>query len=135
MLGGKTMSEKTRRSEFKRLWKELVPPQGQAKTVQGELVRAAGRLSDEAYRNGNINFGKGHKILCKYIRLNLEDPTIFNAGEIEEIDRCIDEILDAEHPDTRGAASCHYRLAEKVVKWCESKPYLIPHKPNPALHM
>jgi hypothetical protein len=129
------MSDKPWRSEFNRLWKELVPPQGQAKTVQGELIRAAGRLSDEAYRNGNINFGTGHKILCEYIRLNLEDPTIFSTDEIEEIDRCINEILDAEHPDLRGSASCHYRLAEKVVKWCESKPDPISHQLNTALHM
>jgi hypothetical protein len=129
------MTSKTWRTEFKRLWGELVPPQGQAKTVQGELVRAAGRLSDEAYRNGNINFGKNHKILCEFIRLNLEDSTVFNSEEIAEIDRCINEILDAEHPDIRGSASCHYRLAEKVVRWCESKPDLIPREPNPALRI
>ena len=129
------MAVKTWRSEFKRLWAELVPPRGQAQTVQGELVRAAGRLSDEAYRNGNINFGKNHKMLCEFIRRNLEDPEVFSCAEIKEIDRCIDEILDAEHPDIRGAESCHYRLAEKVVKWCELKPDLIPHKPNRALRM
>jgi hypothetical protein len=129
------MLNKPWRSEFNRLWKELVPPQGQAKTVQGELIRAVGRLADEAYRNGNINFGTGHKILCEYIRLNLKDPAIFDADEIQEIDRCIDEILDAEHADLRGSASCHYRLTEKVVKWCESKPDPIPHQQNPALNM
>jgi hypothetical protein len=127
------MSKKTWRSGFKRLWNELVPSQGQATTVQGELIRAAGRLSDEAYRNGNINFDNGHRIMCKYLRANLDDPTVFSAVEIAEISECIDQILDAEHPDLRGSASCHYRLAEKVVQWCESKPGPIPHQPNPAL--
>ena len=129
------MTSKPWRTEFKRLWAKLVPPTGQAKTIQGELVRAVGRLSDEAYRNGNINFGKNHQMLCEFIRMNLEDPTVFDAEEIEEIVRCIEEILDSERPDIRGSASCHYRLAEKVVKWCELKPDLIPHKPNRALRI
>jgi hypothetical protein len=38
------MSDGDWRTEFKRLWKELVPPEGQADTVQGELIRALGRL-------------------------------------------------------------------------------------------
>lgn len=121
------------RSEFSRLWQELVPATGQAATVQGELVRASGRLSDEAYRNGNYNFGKGHRIWCKYLRDHLKDPSIFSAQEIEEIDQWIDQILDAEHPDIRGGESCHYRLAEMVVRWCNSKTELIPHEHNPAL--
>jgi len=129
------VTSKPWRTEFKRLWAKLVPPTGQAKTIQGELVRAVGRLSDEAYRNGNINFGKNHQMLCEFIRMNLEDPTVFDAEEIEEIVRCIEEILDSERPDIRGSASCHYRLAEKVVKWCELKPDLIPHKPNRALRI
>jgi hypothetical protein len=52
------MSDADWRTEFKRLWKELVPPEGQANTVQGELIRAVGKLKDEAFRNGNQNFGK-----------------------------------------------------------------------------
>ena len=74
------------------------PTTGQAATVQGEVIRAVGRLSDEAYRNGNINFGKNHRMLCKFIRLNLEDPAVFSSEEIAEIDQCIDEVLDAKHP-------------------------------------
>lgn len=129
------MAAKTWRTEFRRLWKELVPPQGQAKTVQGELIRAVGRLSDEAYRNGNMNFGKGHRILCNYLRTNLKDPSVFTDDELDEIDQWIDQILDAKHPDLRGSASCHYRLTEKVVRWCQLKKDLIPHKPNSALHL
>ena len=129
------MAGKKRQSEFSRLWTELVPPNGQAETIQGELVRAAGRLCDEAYRNGNYNFGKNHKLLCKFIRQNLEDPTVFSGEEIEEIEQCVNEILDFKHPDIRGSVSCHYRLAEKVVRWCKLKTDLIPHKHNPNLRI
>jgi hypothetical protein len=61
-----------------------------------------GRLSDEAYRNGNINFGRNHRMLCKFIRRNLEDSTVFSAAEIAEIDQCIDQILDANTPIYAG---------------------------------
>jgi hypothetical protein len=70
------MSTETWRSEFQRLWKQSVPANGQAKTVQGEMIRAIGRLSDEAYRNGKVNFDKGYKIQCEFLRKNLEDPTV-----------------------------------------------------------
>jgi hypothetical protein len=128
------MAAKPWQSEFKRLWGELVPPFGQAKTVQGELIRAIGRLSDEAYRNGNINFDKDHAILCQYIRDKLKDPAVFSPEEIEEIDRCVDRILDAQRPDIKGPRTCFSRLAEQVVRWCESEKKLIPHELNSALN-
>lgn len=128
------MSPKPWQSEFKRLWGELVPPFGQAKTVQGELIRAIGRLSEEAYKNGNLNFDKDHALLCQFLREKLNDPAVFSAEEIEEIDHCVDRILDAERPDTKGPKTCYARLAEQVVHWCESQKKLMPHDLNDALN-
>lgn len=58
--------------EYGRLWDELVPGRGQVPTVQGELIRCVGRLTDEAYRNGNQNWsaGSGH---CPHARLRRGD--------------------------------------------------------------
>ena len=42
--------------EQEKLWKKLVPAEGRAKSVQGELIRCMGKLTDEAYRNGNGNW-------------------------------------------------------------------------------
>jgi hypothetical protein len=131
--GSGKSSKEAWRSEFQRLWKELVPATGQAATVQGELIRAVGRLSDEAYRNGNHNFDEGHRIQCKYLRENLEDPTVFSEVEIQEIDQWVDRVLDAKHPDLSGSSSPYYHLAEKVVMWCKAKPDLVAHRPNPVL--
>jgi hypothetical protein len=127
------MSSQPWQLEFKRLWKELVPPFGQAKTVQGELIRAIGRLSEEAYRNGNINFDNDHAILCQYLRLKLKDPTVFSAKEIEQIDDWIDRVLKTNCPDTQGQGTCFSHLAEQVVRWCEAKGDLVPHRLNHAL--
>lgn len=129
------MSNGDWRTEFKRLWKELVPPEGQANTVQGELIRAVGRLKDEAFRNGNQNFGKSHRILCKYIRETMTDTEVFSRDEIKELDRWIERVLDAEHPDVLGPSTCFHHLFEMAVRWCQAHPDLIPHEPNPALRI
>ena len=42
--------------ECRRIWQRLVPPEGQAATVQGELLREIEKLYHEAWRNGNINW-------------------------------------------------------------------------------
>jgi hypothetical protein len=84
------------------MWKELVPDSGQA--VQGELVRALGRLTDEAYRNGNINFDDGHRLFCEFLRVKPNDSSVFSAEEINEINRSIERVLDVEHPDVSGPA-------------------------------
>jgi hypothetical protein len=129
------MLETEWRNEFKCLWRELVPSEGQANTVQGELIRAVGRLKDEAFRNGNQNFGKSHRTLCKYIREIMTDPAVFNRDEIAEIDTWITRVLDADHPDVLGPATCFHHLFEMAVRWCQSHPDLIPRVPSPALRI
>jgi hypothetical protein len=116
------MSNEKWRSEFKRLWKKLVPPQGQSSTVQGELIRAVGRLSDEAFRNGNRNFSRNHQILCRYVRTTLKDPEVFNAEEMREIDRCVTRILRSKTPDISGPTTSFHRMAELAIRWCAAHP-------------
>lgn len=44
-----------RYQEYSNLWDEHVPARGASKTVEGELVRAVGRLFHEYCNNGNCN--------------------------------------------------------------------------------
>ena len=44
---------------FERIWEELVPREGNATTVAGEMVRAAGRLRYDFYNNGMGNNTSG----------------------------------------------------------------------------
>lgn len=46
--------------EYERLWDELVPMSGMASTLNGELIRAAGRLNYEFFNNGNLNACEQH---------------------------------------------------------------------------
>jgi len=46
-------------AKFERIWEELVPHEGNADTVAGEMIRAAGRLRYDFYNNGMGNNTSG----------------------------------------------------------------------------
>jgi hypothetical protein len=61
------------REAHEELWALLVPSSGPAETVQGELVRIAGRINDELERNGGVNwdanYGKMADAFVAYLAL------------------------------------------------------------------
>ena len=55
---------------FSRLWDQLVPDSGQCKTLQGEVIRIAGRVGHEVFDNGGINWDRSFgKLLDQYLRV------------------------------------------------------------------
>ncbi|MDK8193797.1 hypothetical protein QP794_27315 [Paenibacillus sp. UMB7766-LJ446] len=42
--------------QHQELWEYLIPPQGHAQTVQGEVIRITGRVSHEVLNNGGGNW-------------------------------------------------------------------------------
>ncbi len=121
--------------EHDRLWRELVPSRGQATTVQGELVRCIGRLTDEAYRNSNQNWTteSGHDRMLAYIEHTLLDDDTFDEERQVAIRSDIAEISDFEHPNVGGHGTCYYNLSETVVDWCMQHPEPVPRKPDADL--
>ena len=116
---------------YQLLWDTLVPPQGQARSVQGELIRCMGKLTDEAYRNGNINWDAGHRIMCRFVGRVLDDPSVFKPAERKKIRAAVAEILKTYRmPNLSGHGSAHYYLTEKAVSWCVKHPKPISHKRN-----
>ena len=50
------------------LWDLLVPDSGQCQTLQGEVIRIAGRVGHEVYDNGGINWDRSFgKLLDQYL--------------------------------------------------------------------
>ena len=47
------------------LWELLVPSRGSAGTVQGEVVRIAGRIRDELERNGGANWDRAYRRMAR----------------------------------------------------------------------
>jgi len=120
--------------EFQRLWNELVPRRGQASTLQGELVRITGKLTDQAYRNGNMNWDADHERMWRFVGDHLDDPDAFNEDERAAIRTAIAKIIDDHDiPDLSGHGSCYYLISECVVNWCLAHPESIPHKLDPGL--
>ncbi len=126
------MTKQEYREKGRYLWQNYVPKRGQAETVQGELIRALGKLWDESHRNGNINWDTGHEILAKYIEDTLINSGIFNTDDINQIKEDIARVLDYEKPYLKN--DLYERLECKIVDWCMVNIDLIPHEHNHELH-
>lgn len=102
---------------FPRLFDELVPPSGPAKTQQGELVRCIGSLTDEAYRNGNINWSDRHVAMVDALASTLSDGTL-SGPRWDGLAGALTKLKHYRSPDVSGDGSPHYVVSEAVVAWC-----------------
>jgi len=117
-----------------RLWDELVPPSGQAKTVQGEVIRATGKLTREAYTNGNVNWSRSCSRLWRFVAGTLDDPDTFTPRERAQIKVWVKAIIrDHASPDVSGEGSPYYLVVEKAVAWVLAHPKPIRHTPDPQI--
>ena len=57
--------------ELKQIWKNLVPEEGQADNLQGELLRQVEKLRYEAQNNGNINWDSNFEFFCEFLQSSL----------------------------------------------------------------
>ena len=115
---GKHMEEIKWWEEQERLWNELVPSSGHAKTVQGELIRCTGKATDEAYRNSNINWESGYETLVRSIGQNLTSHNVFTEEINSKIISAVNEIIENfEAPDVSGHGSAYYYLTEMAVRF------------------
>ena len=94
------------------LWQELVPPSGPAPSLQGELVRCIGSLTDEAYRNGNINWGARHRAMVDTLEQHL------GPGASPALKQALRQLRQHRRPDLSGQGSPHYQVSEAVVRFC-----------------
>ncbi len=105
------------------LFEKLVPPSGEANSVQGELVRASTKLFNEAMRNANGNFDGFFRDLGHFLERLLTEP--FTETEQASLRRDIQAL-------TRGTleGDTHRRVAEAVVRWCQAHPKLVALPPR-----
>ncbi|BBA36213.1 uncharacterized protein sS8_4283 [Methylocaldum marinum] len=128
------MSNQDWTQDYRRLWEKLVPQRGQADTVQGELLRCIGKITDEAYRNGNENWDESFELMTRFIGQALDDPIAFADHERVKIRGAVERILmNPGSPDLSGPGSSYYYLAEQATKWCHHHPEPVPRKLNPKL--
>jgi hypothetical protein len=127
-------AEKTYSTEHARLWDELVPPSGPAKTVQGEVIRITGKLTREAYTNGNINWDPSCTRMWNFVARTLDDAETFTDEERAQIKGWVKAIIrDRHRPDVSGHGSPYYLVTEKAVAWVVAHPKLIRYTPDPQI--
>jgi hypothetical protein len=115
----------------KKIWKELVPPIGQADTVQGELLRAVEKLRDEAQRNGNINYFDSHKLLAKFISDTLVNSELFDKKEIAKIKSESKKLMKASSPYIDD--DVYDYLTDQICVFYLKNIELVRHEQNPSI--
>ena len=132
------------------LWKALVPEKGSAPTLQGELVRALGRIETEHFKNGMTNWGDGSGVyedFADLIHETLKADKTFSKLVKKVIDADIGEIKRsgqvgkaiATGKKPREAAfdgsilfqgdveKSHQRLGALITLWCQRHPDPVPY--------
>jgi hypothetical protein len=111
------------------MWRTLVPPSGQAASVQGELIRAVERLRWEAQNNGNQNWDAGSELFCTFIETTLLASPNFSAQARAEITADVGRLRDIEDPYTED--DLYDRLVDRIVEFHRAQPGLIPRGSDP----
>lgn len=116
-----TVSETTWQKQFGELWELLIPSKGSAKTVQGEVVRIAGRVRDEIYRNGGANWNINFKKMLDAFLLHVATKNTLSIDELEKLNSLVQAIRKNGDAETD---ELNY-LCELATKWVLLNP-----KPN-----
>ncbi len=111
-----TVNAKTLKEQFDELWAKLVPESGKAQTVQGEMIRIAGKVSYEILNNGGLNWDGDYK---KMVQALSGYVSSFNSSEnapVDEADKIIKKI--SVSTDEKPL----YRLTEIIVNLVIANP-------------
>lgn len=99
------------------LWELLVPSNGAAETVQGEVVRLTGRIAREILDDGSPNWDRDFRNMLAALPEHYSSGTPLPAGELAEAHSLARALRSG-----RGADAQVYRLSELGVAWVASNP-------------
>ena len=110
ILTGDTWEER-----YEPAWALLVPSSGSAITVQGEVVRIAGRVNDELLRNAMGNWNKEYRKMLTAMSGYLQQGNPLSESELAEVADIQKHILEDD-----GTGS--QRLCELATAWVVQNP-------------
>lgn len=124
------------------IWQNLVPKQGQADSVQGELLRAVEKLRYEAQNNGNVNWDDRFEMFAEFLHQTLCSDAAVPMKTKEAITRDIERLINFLPPNQLKDRSqinelpyveddLYDRLTEQVVAFCRRHPQVIPRDKDP----
>jgi hypothetical protein len=126
------------------IWHNLVPKQGQAETLQGELLRAVEKLRWEAQTNGNVNWDEGFVRFIDFLKMHLVAEPGFTSDRKRAVQTDLERLraftgIEEDGDEEAFHASLPYvdddlydRLANAVVAFSRLHLVLIPHAHDPA---
>ena len=100
--------------QHQELWELLVPSSGAADTVQGEVVRIAGRICDELERNGGINWDLAYRKMADAFLVHVASGVPLPEPLLTETRQLVAQ-LKRKNGDPR-------RLSELAVNWVAQNP-------------
>ena len=110
VLAGETWEKR-----YEQAWELLVPSSGRASTVQGEVVRIAGRVNDELLRNAMGNWDREYRKMLNAISGYLQQGNSLSESELTEVADIQKHILEDD-----GTGS--HRLCELATLWVTKNP-------------
>jgi hypothetical protein len=122
---------------FANLWEDLVPEEGQANSIQGEILRAIGVLAGEERRNGCVNWDryyKDYEQLIEFLRTWLPNESVFNVAQRGRISQDLDAVLLDGHEGIpyETIRLVFGRLIEDAVAFCQAYPIFAPMEQRPS---
>ena len=110
----------TPKQVFSRLWDQLVPDSGQCQTLQGEVIRIAGRVGYEVYDNGGINWDRSFgALLDQYLGVVRSGLPMAPASVAR---------AEAAVASLKGRSMSHQAvddITELAVAWVRLNPVLV----------
>jgi hypothetical protein len=107
-----------------KIWQEMVPREGPAPTVQGELLRSVEKLREEAQQHANAHYRKTHKRMAVFLRDTLIGSGIFDKAEKERIRSEAGRLMKAGKPVVDDQLYDH--LVDQVCVFYTKHPAPIP---------
>lgn len=102
--------------QHKQLWDVLVPVDGSASTVQGEVIRITSNIGDEVDRNGGMNWDEDYQAMLVAMGKYLASGQSLAEKDLESLANIIQDLDTGQDYD--AAAS----LSELAVKWVKLNP-------------
>jgi len=117
------ITQKGWKKQFNELWEMLIPSSGYASTVQGEVIRIAGRIADEVDRNGGRNWDGEYRKMAKVFLELIATGNPLSETEIAKL-KSILSGLSSLYDETDI-------LVEYAVKWVsQNRMPLVMTKPG-----
>ena len=109
------LTGETWEKRYEQAWELLVPSSGRASTVQGEVVRIAGKVNDELLRNAMGNWDREYRKMLNAISGYLQQGNSLSESELTEVAGIQKHILEDNGTGTQ-------RLCELATLWVTKNP-------------